>query len=45
LQKKNPKAFYTAADFLTGLTPILTPWMSSQLKEKVVRMFYGINSK
>lgn len=45
LQKKNPKAFYTAADFLTGLTPILTPLMSSQLKEKVVRMFYGINSK
>ncbi|MGD0916389.1 MAG: SDR family oxidoreductase [Thermodesulfobacteriota bacterium] len=45
LKKKNPKAFYTAADFLTSLTPILTPFMSSQLKEKVVRMFYGIDSK
>ncbi len=44
LQKKNPKAFYSAANFLTGLTPILTPWMSSQVKEKVVRMFYGIDS-
>ena len=32
LKKKNPKAYYTAANFLTSLTPLLTPWMSSRLK-------------
>lgn len=45
LKTKNPKAYYTAADFLTGLTPLLTPLMSSKFKEKVIRLFYGIDFK
>lgn len=45
LKTKNPKAYYTAADFFTGLTPILTPIMTSKLKEKVIRLFYGIDFK
>jgi short-subunit dehydrogenase len=43
LNTRNPKAHYTAADFVTGLTPILTPFMSSKLKEKVVRLFYEVD--
>ncbi len=45
LRSNNPKAYYTAADFFTGLTPILTPIMSSKLKEKVIRLFYNIDFK
>ncbi len=45
LGSKNPKAYYTAADFFTGLTPILTPLMSSKVKEKVIRLFYNIDFK
>jgi len=43
LKTRNPKTFYTAADFFTGLTPLLTPFMSSGLKEKVIRLFYGVD--
>jgi len=43
LQTANPKAYYTAADFFTGLTPVLTPFMPSKLKEKVIRIFYGVD--
>jgi short-subunit dehydrogenase len=45
LNTRNPKAYYTAADFFTGLTPILTPLMTSKLKEKVIRLFYGVDFK
>lgn len=41
LKIKNPKTYYSAADLLTTLLPILTPFMSSCLKEKVIRLFYG----
>lgn len=42
LQKKNPKTFTTAADFVTGMTPVLIRLMSSKVKEAVIRMFYGV---
>lgn len=45
LKSKHPKAYYTAADFLTGLTPIVMPFMTSKIKEKVIRLFYGIDFK
>ncbi len=41
LKTNNPKAYYSAADLLTSLLPILTPFMTSGLKEKVIRLFYG----
>jgi hypothetical protein len=43
LNTRHPKTYYTAADFVTGLTPVLTPFMSSKLKEKVVRQFYEVD--
>lgn len=43
LKKRRPQAYYTAADFFTSLTPLLTPFMSSKLKEKVIRLFYGVD--
>jgi len=43
LKTRHPKTYYTAADFFTGLTPVLTPFMSSKLKEKVIRLFYGVD--
>jgi NAD(P)-dependent dehydrogenase (short-subunit alcohol dehydrogenase family) len=43
LKKRCPKAYYTAADFLTSLLPILLPFMSSGMKEKVIRLFYGVD--
>jgi short-subunit dehydrogenase len=45
LKTKNPKAYYTAADFVSGLLPVLLPLMSSKLKEKILRIFYGIDFK
>lgn len=42
LKKSNPAAYYTAADFMTSLTPIITPLMTSKMKERVIRMFYNI---
>ncbi|MBN1595317.1 SDR family oxidoreductase [candidate division FCPU426 bacterium] len=45
LNSKNPKAYYTAADFFTGLTPIIAPFLPSKLKEKVIRLFYNIDFK
>ncbi len=43
LKKRSPRAYYTAADFLTSLLPILMPFMSSGMKEKVIRLFYGVD--
>ncbi|MCK5243519.1 SDR family oxidoreductase [bacterium] len=45
LKSKNPKAYYTAADFVSSLLPILFPLMTSKLKEKILRIFYGIDFK
>lgn len=43
LRTANPKTYYTAADFFTGLTPVCIPFFSSKLKEKVIRLFYGVD--
>lgn len=41
LKTKNPKTYYSAADLMTTLLPILTPLMFPNLKQKVIRLFYG----
>ncbi|MCK5218060.1 SDR family oxidoreductase [bacterium] len=43
LKKRCPKTYYSAADFLAMLLPILLPFMSSGIKEKVIRLFYGVD--
>jgi short-subunit dehydrogenase len=43
IKTKNPQATYTAADFFSGLMPVLMPFMSSKVKEKILRIFYGVD--
>lgn len=43
INTKKPKAKYTAADFVSGMLPLLTPFMTSKIKEKILRIFYGVD--
>lgn len=43
LQKKNPRTRYAAGDFLSTKFPFISRIVSDRFKEKMIRIFYGIN--
>ncbi len=43
MKKRNPKTYNSAADLLTTLLPMLMPFMSSSVKEKIIRIFYSVD--
>lgn len=42
-KEKNPRPCYAAGDFLSTKFPFLARFVSARLKEKLIRIFYGID--
>lgn len=45
IQKKNPRTRYAAGDFLSARFPLVQRFVSDRMKEKLIRIFYGIDFK
>ncbi|HBG15584.1 MAG TPA: short-chain dehydrogenase/reductase [Firmicutes bacterium] len=45
IAKRNPRTRYPAGDFLSTKFPIIDRFISSRLKEKMIRLFYGVDFK
>ncbi len=43
LRKKNPRTRYAAGDFLSTKFPLISRFVSDRMKEKLIRVFYGID--
>ncbi len=45
IRKRRANTYYTAADFFTSLVPLLNRLFSSKMKEKLMRIYYGIDRR
>lgn len=45
IQKKHPRTRYAAGDFLSTQFPLIHRFVSDRVKEKMIRIFYGIDFK
>jgi hypothetical protein len=43
--KKNPRSSYVAGDFLSTKFPMVARLVPEPIKEKLIRIFYGIDFK